>query len=263
MPSFLVVSKNDQLGNLLRDLRRGKTGWSIVGGAAPGDDVYFYFGHPASSIFATARVATRPEWVDGPFPWTSRSRVAFAEFNELSLLDPPVTLEDLCIAQSSKRWLRTNPFQNTRKIPEHVASLLASRLTRLRPGKAETKRGRQKHVRSSLPDVKYIEGLRREILVEVRRRDPRLKARLLVERGSACELCGFDFSAIYGDLGEGLSCDIHHLQPLSNRARASETSMSGVRLLCPNCHRIAHRDGVKPIAPQMIVRAIKQAKALT
>lgn len=54
-----------------------------------------------------------------------------------------------------------------------------------------------------------------------------------------CEVCGFDFSATYGALGEGF-CEVHHLIPLSASSAPVTTTLEDLAVLCSNCHRIIH-----------------------
>lgn len=67
------------------------------------------------------------------------------------------------------------------------------------------------------------------------------KAATLAATGSLrCEACRFDFSAVYGAIGEGF-CEVHHLAPLSASAAPVKTTLADLAVLCSNCHRIIHR----------------------
>lgn len=67
----------------------------------------------------------------------------------------------------------------------------------------------------------------------------RKKAAVMRSTGAlACEACGFDFAARYGDVGEGFA-EVHHVRPL--RLGETTTSLHDLVVLCANCHRIAHR----------------------
>lgn len=76
-------------------------------------------------------------------------------------------------------------------------------------------------------------------------RNPKL-IRLAKERaGGVCQICGFNFADVYGELGEGY-CEVHHLNPLSERSdqewsEGLRTSLDEVAVLCANCHRMVHR----------------------
>ena len=56
----------------------------------------------------------------------------------------------------------------------------------------------------------------------------------------ACEACGFDFSEVYGEHGEGF-IECHHTVPVSQLHPGQSTKLSELVLLCSNCHRMVHR----------------------
>ncbi len=67
------------------------------------------------------------------------------------------------------------------------------------------------------------------------------KSAILKSTGKlCCEVCGFDFREVYGDLGDGF-CEVHHLQPLSKSDGAVKTEQKDLAIICSNCHRIIHR----------------------
>ncbi|MBI5430847.1 MAG: HNH endonuclease [Nitrosomonadales bacterium] len=86
--------------------------------------------------------------------------------------------------------------------------------------------------------MRLVYHLRRErnrTLVEAK------KAAVQKAKGAlCCEVCGFDFSATYGRLGEGF-CEVHHLLPLSTATESVTTTLDDLAVLCSNCHRIIHR----------------------
>jgi hypothetical protein len=55
-----------------------------------------------------------------------------------------------------------------------------------------------------------------------------------------CEVCGFDFSVVYGELGNGF-CEVHHIVPLSASSDPVTTTLNDLAVVCSNCHRIIHR----------------------
>lgn len=55
-----------------------------------------------------------------------------------------------------------------------------------------------------------------------------------------CEICGFDYTDIYGELGEGFM-ECHHILPLSEVDEEKETKLEDLSLVCANCHRMLHR----------------------
>lgn len=55
-----------------------------------------------------------------------------------------------------------------------------------------------------------------------------------------CEVCGFDFSHAYGELGKGF-IEGHHEKPVSKMKPGDTTKIKDIRMLCCNCHRMIHR----------------------
>lgn len=55
-----------------------------------------------------------------------------------------------------------------------------------------------------------------------------------------CEVCEFDFSKCYGELGIGF-IECHHLEPISNKEIDKPTKLDDLALVCANCHRMLHR----------------------
>ena len=55
-----------------------------------------------------------------------------------------------------------------------------------------------------------------------------------------CEVCGFDFVARYGELGEGyIKC--HHIKPISTYSEEDTIAVDNLVLVCSNCHGMLHR----------------------
>jgi hypothetical protein len=87
----------------------------------------------------------------------------------------------------------------------------------------------------SLRLVSHLRRERKRAVVEAK------KAAVLGATGRlSCEVCGFDFSATYGSVGEGF-CEVHHLSPLSASDESVTTTLADLAVLCSNCHRIIHR----------------------
>lgn len=55
-----------------------------------------------------------------------------------------------------------------------------------------------------------------------------------------CEVCGFDYSATYGELGLGY-IEAHHKKPVSDLQPNSVLKVGDIALVCGNCHRMIHR----------------------
>ena len=77
------------------------------------------------------------------------------------------------------------------------------------------------------------------------------KERVLAEHGRlTCEVCGFDFAAIYGKLGDGY-CEVHHKTPLASLSGTRVTALSDLAIVCSNCHRVLHRNTPMPSVSEL------------
>lgn len=55
-----------------------------------------------------------------------------------------------------------------------------------------------------------------------------------------CETCGFDFTKVYGERGEGF-IEGHHKKLVSEMKEGEKTKVEDIIMLCSNCHRMVHR----------------------
>jgi hypothetical protein len=96
-------------------------------------------------------------------------------------------------------------------------------------------------LRTGFPEGKLKEKLHlsRERNAEVIRQ---AKLRALQSEGKlTCACCGFDFNAVYGQLGKGF-IEAHHTTPISElHENGEETQVEDLVLVCSNCHRMLHR----------------------
>ncbi|MFF8865997.1 HNH endonuclease [Streptomyces sp. NPDC015139] len=91
----------------------------------------------------------------------------------------------------------------------------------------------------SAPEGRLL--LRRHV---ARERDKKLRQKKIdavLRQGAplVCEVCDFDFEAVYGDRGAGY-IECHHVVPL-HVAGEGRTKLSDLALICSNCHRMIHR----------------------
>lgn len=91
----------------------------------------------------------------------------------------------------------------------------------------------------------FPEGTKLFKMHQVRERDSgiakKAKAKCMAESGTlACEVCGFDFLATYGSLGEGF-IEAHHTVPVSKLNHKFKTKIGDLAMVCSNCHRMLHR----------------------
>lgn len=87
----------------------------------------------------------------------------------------------------------------------------------------------------------YKEGIRYSISSTAIERNPAAREACIEYYGAKCDVCMFDFSKAFGELGAGY-IHVHHRLELSSRV--GEYSIDPVEdliPLCPNCHAMAHR----------------------
>lgn len=102
------------------------------------------------------------------------------------------------------------------------------------------------------PDEEMLafEGKQRTLFILHRTRERRLRAKkieaVLQSSGGrlVCEVpgCHFDFSEVYGELGEGFA-HVHHLKPLSGAGEGMHVGLSDLAIVCANCHAMIHKGG--------------------
>ena len=104
--------------------------------------------------------------------------------------------------------------------------------------------------------VKYHLHRRKERNREAVRRK---KESVLARTGSlACEACGFEFSRVYGPLGDGFA-ECHHRVPLAALEELRRTRLSELAIVCANCHRMLHR---RPAYTVEQLRAVVQGRCI-
>lgn len=54
-----------------------------------------------------------------------------------------------------------------------------------------------------------------------------------------CEICGFDFSMFYGEIGSDF-IEAHHKKPIASMQPGDETRIDDFVMVCSNCHSMLH-----------------------
>lgn len=87
----------------------------------------------------------------------------------------------------------------------------------------------------------YVEGGRKVYYTSKYERKAKCRQQAIDIHGCKCSVCGFDFKAVYGDLGEGYT-EIHHKKPLHSLEEEVEVNPeTDLVPVCSNCHRMLHR----------------------
>ncbi len=172
-------------------------------------------------------------WRDG----LSMANYVGVQFDMLLPIDEIMPIERLQELMPTFRWgyLQASGVAIPSSDAERVEQLWRTHLERL---------GR---IAPALPEeipesTRYIEGAKREITVNAYERDPNARRDCIVHYGCVCVVCGFDFRAFYGQLGDGF-IHAHHLRDLAIIGEDYEVNpISDLRPVCPNCHAMLHKE---------------------
>ncbi len=104
-------------------------------------------------------------------------------------------------------------------------------------------------------ETEQAEALEGRILIKEARF--RVQNRNLISQKKAgcdycCEICGFNFEQVYGEIGRNFII-AHHIETLASRRRSSVTRSEDIILICSNCHCIVHKTN-PPISPAVLRR---------
>ena len=92
-----------------------------------------------------------------------------------------------------------------------------------------------------LAPARRVEGATSRVSVNAYERNPAAREACMQRHGVRCAVCGFDFGAVYGDLGKGF-IHVHHLVPLAAVKREYVVDPDAdLCPVCPNCHAMLHR----------------------
>lgn len=87
----------------------------------------------------------------------------------------------------------------------------------------------------------FIEGAATPVLINRYERNRRARQLCISHYGPKCSVCDFDFSEMYGPLGEGC-IHVHHAVPISEVRHSYQVDpRKDLRPVCPNCHYMLHR----------------------
>lgn len=260
-----ITTKGDSYKELWR--RKKLDDWTCPAEAEPGDVALFYVGqHPQNGLHAVARVASKPWLGEKAAGWGAKAKgtAYFADFKDLRSFEEPISLGT--IKSSFPRWDRWSFLMGVRvhTVPLEYRGPLSKLVTASNPSVQKylspwLEAGRLNGGPESSPSTEPTEDLRYEGAVITRQqvryeRDERNR-KFALERAKppfTCVVCGFNFGAAYGAIGQGF-IEVHHVVPVSAGRRKPRPE--DLKLLCSNCHSIAHwKSGEKP-------RTIKVLKA--
>lgn len=87
----------------------------------------------------------------------------------------------------------------------------------------------------------YLEGTSTTVSINAFERNAGARAACIDHHGCHCAVCQFEFSGVYGDIGEGY-IHVHHVVPLCEvEAEYAVDPVVDLIPVCPNCHAMIHR----------------------
>lgn len=90
-------------------------------------------------------------------------------------------------------------------------------------------------------DKVHFEGCLKVIKVNKYERDLDARKKCIKHYGRICQVCGFDFKAKYGAIGDGF-IHVHHIVLISSIGEQYQVDpVKDIRPVCPNCHAMLHK----------------------
>ncbi len=87
----------------------------------------------------------------------------------------------------------------------------------------------------------HFEGAKKQVYANAYERNPIARKKCISHYGWKCVICGFDFIATYGEIGEN-TIHVHHKKPLSEISdQYIVDPVKDLIPVCPNCHVIIHK----------------------
>lgn len=143
--------------------------------------------------------------------------------------------------------------------PHHEAKLKVHRIMPISNKKFETNENKVENDKKIYEEGKEI--LRQHIKLE-KERNPLVikdaKIAFLKKHGRVyCEICGFDFSKAYGELGKNF-IEGHHKKMVAAMDKEGDTiTIDDIAIVCCNCHAMLHRR-IPPISVERLKGIIEQ-----
>lgn len=86
----------------------------------------------------------------------------------------------------------------------------------------------------------YVEGATQRVTVNSYERNSEARHACITHYGPRCVICGFDFSEVYGEIGQDY-IHVHHVRDLATIGQEYEVDpVEDLRPVCPNCHAMLH-----------------------
>ena len=109
----------------------------------------------------------------------------------------------------------------------------------------------------SIDELKHTEGKISHVLQTKYERNPVNRELCISANGYTCKICGFDFEAVYGEIGHNF-IHVHHIEKVSSFGGEYYLNpVTDMIPVCPNCHAMLHRED-PPISPECLREIIQK-----
>jgi len=131
------------------------------------------------------------------------------------------------------------------QIPDHIASILEEKWAAFLYKRTSEGKEEGLELVSQLEGIEtaltFYEGSKKRITVNAYERNSHAREICIQYYGHKCQVCGFDFEQVYGEIGKGY-IQVHHLIPLAQIGGEYEVNAKeDLRPVCANCHAMIHR----------------------
>lgn len=92
-----------------------------------------------------------------------------------------------------------------------------------------------------------------------RERSPLLATECKIRDDYRCQVCGFNFERVYGELGREFA-ESHHRIPLAKLRGSVKTQLRDLVTVCANCHRMLHRMSGQPSDVPSLRKIVKNRR---
>lgn len=206
--------------------------------AKKGDVLYIYISAPIKSIQYQCLIkeVNKPKSTidDSQFVIKGDNYINYGNYMELKLLNK---LDD---DQLDLEFLQDNGLKGNIQVPMSLKEPLKSYIQKVLKTNIL-------NLDNELENIEYLEGKAYVQYGIKYERNQALRNEAIKLHGTICKVCGFDFKAKYGKLGEGF-IEIHHLKPMfSLKKEVRVDPLKDLVPLCSNCHKMIHRNAKQPL----------------
>lgn len=103
----------------------------------------------------------------------------------------------------------------------------------------------------------HREGSKYDVCVSRYERNSANRTLCLSKYGYTCQICGFNFQLVYGEIGKNF-IHVHHIIPVSQMGENYHVNpLNEMIPVCPNCHAMLHRKE-PPYSPEELKEIIRK-----